>query len=47
MNRREFIASGGALIVSFSLPALAQKLPGALDKLLDETNRLGTAGNHA
>ena len=32
MNRREFIATGGALIVSFALPASAQKLPGALDK---------------
>jgi nicotinate dehydrogenase subunit B len=32
MNRREFIATGGALIVSFSLPAIAQKLPGSLDK---------------
>ena len=36
MNRREFIATGGALIVTFSLPALAQnsaqKLPGALER---------------
>src|ERR671936_1456316 len=32
MNRREFIATGGALIVSFALPAFGQKLPGALDK---------------
>ena len=37
MNRREFITTGGALIVSFALPAWGQKLPGALDKepLLD------------
>ena len=46
MNRREFIASGGALIVSFSLPALAQKLPGSLDKepMLDGWLRVGTDG---
>jgi len=46
MNRREFIASGGALIVNFSLPALAQKLPGALDKapMLDAWLRVGAEG---
>jgi CO/xanthine dehydrogenase Mo-binding subunit len=46
MNRREFIVSGGALIVSFSLPASAQKLPGSLDKeaLLDAWLRVGADG---
>jgi CO/xanthine dehydrogenase Mo-binding subunit len=32
MNRRAFLQGSGALIVSFSLPALAQKLPGALER---------------
>src|SRR5689334_10775613 len=32
MNRREFIVTGGALVVSFAIPAWAQKLPGSLDK---------------
>src|SRR5881275_2187941 len=46
MNRREFIATGGALIVSFALPAWGQKLPGALDKepLLDAWLRIGADG---
>src|SRR5438105_10557750 len=46
MNRREFIATGGALIVSFALPAWGQKLPGALDKepLLDAWLRVGADG---
>ena len=46
MNRREFIASGGALIVSFALPAWGQKLPGALDKepLLDAWLRIAADG---
>src|SRR5437764_4084161 len=46
MNRREFIATGGALIVSFALPARAQKLPGALDKepLLDAWLRVAADG---
>src|SRR5437660_10003961 len=46
MKRREFIATGGALIVSFALPAWSQKLPGALDKepLLDAWLRVGADG---
>ena len=46
MNRREFITTGGALIVSFALPAFGQKLPGALDKepMLDAWLRVGTDG---
>ncbi len=46
MNRREFIVTGGALIVSFALPASAQKLPGSLDKeaLLDAWLRVGADG---
>ena len=32
MNRRDFLATSGALLVSFSLPAFAQKLPGALER---------------
>src|ERR671935_523053 len=46
MNRREFIATGGALIVSFALPAFGQKLPGALDKepMLDAWLRIGADG---
>src|SRR6267378_1672600 len=46
MNRREFIATGGALIVSFALPARAQKLPGALDKepMLDAWLRVAADG---
>src|SRR5205085_2933939 len=46
MNRREFIATSGALIVSFALPAWGQKLPGALDKepLLDAWLRVGADG---
>ena len=46
MNRREFIATGGALIVSFALPAWGQKLPGALDKesMLDAWLRVAADG---
>jgi nicotinate dehydrogenase subunit B len=46
VNRREFIATGGALIVSFALPAWGQKLPGALDKepMLDAWLRIGADG---
>ena len=46
MKRREFIATGGALIVSFALPAWGQKLPGALDKepLLDAWLRVAADG---
>src|SRR5919197_4326707 len=46
MNRREFIATGGALVVSFALPAWGQKLPGALDKepLIDAWLRIGGDG---
>jgi CO/xanthine dehydrogenase Mo-binding subunit len=46
MNRREFIASGGALIVSFALPAFAQKLPGALERqpMLDAWLRVAADG---
>src|SRR3954464_9433087 len=32
MNRRHFLQTGGALVVSFSMPAWAQKLPGALER---------------
>ena len=32
MNRRAFLQSTGSLIVSFSLPVWAQKLPGALER---------------
>ena len=47
MNRRQFLQSGGALIVSFSLPAFAQKLPGALDRVpqLDSWIRVGADGS--
>jgi CO/xanthine dehydrogenase Mo-binding subunit len=46
MNRREFIVTGGALIVSFALPAHAQKLPGSLEKepMLDSWIRVGADG---
>ena len=46
MKRREFIATGGALIVSFALPAWGQTLPGALDKepLLDAWLRVAADG---
>jgi nicotinate dehydrogenase subunit B len=49
MNRREFIATGGALIVSFALPAWAQKLPGALDRepMLDAWLRVAADGRIA
>ncbi len=45
MNRREFLATGGALIVSFSLRA-QPKLPGSLAKepLLDSWIRIGADG---
>ena len=47
MNRRHFLQTGGALIVSFSLPAWAQKLPGALDRTpqLDSWIRIGADGS--
>jgi CO/xanthine dehydrogenase Mo-binding subunit len=46
MNRREFIVTGGALLVSFAMPAWAQKLPGSLDKdpELDAWLRVGADG---
>jgi nicotinate dehydrogenase subunit B len=46
MNRREFIVTGGALVVSFAIPAWAQKLPGSLDKdpELDAWLRVGADG---
>src|SRR2546421_1283146 len=47
MNRREFIATSGALVVSFSLPALGQaKLPGALERepMLDAWIRVAADG---
>src|SRR5882672_5710613 len=46
VNRRDFLATGGALIVSFALPARAQKLPGALERtpLLDAWIRIGADG---
>jgi CO/xanthine dehydrogenase Mo-binding subunit len=46
MNRRGFLATSGALVVSFSLPAFAQKLPGALDRYpqLDAWLRIGVDG---
>ena len=49
MNRREFLQSGGALIVSFSMPALAQKLPGALGRTpqLDSWIRIAADGHIA
>ena len=47
MNRREFLQTGGALIVSFSMPARAQKLPGALERTpqLDSWIRVGADGS--
>lgn len=47
MNRRHFLQTGGALIVSFSLPARAQKLPGALERTpqLDSWIRIGADGS--
>ncbi|HZE60973.1 MAG TPA: molybdopterin cofactor-binding domain-containing protein [Burkholderiales bacterium] len=46
MNRRQFLQTGGALVVSFSIPARAQKLPGALDRSpqLDSWIRIGADG---
>ena len=46
MNRREFLQTGGALIVTFSMPAFAQKLPGALSHTpqLDSWIRIGGDG---
>ena len=46
MNRRQFLQTGGALIVSFSLPAFAQKM-GALDRVpqLDSWIRVGADGS--
>ena len=47
MNRRQFLQTGGALIVSFSIPARAQKLPGALGRTpqLDSWLRIGADGS--
>jgi len=47
MNRRQFLQTGGALIVSFSIPAWAQKLPGALERApqLDSWIRIGADGS--
>ena len=47
MNRRQFLQTGGALIVSFSMPAFAQKLPGALGHTpqLDSWIRIGADGS--
>src|SRR5947209_20042943 len=46
MNRREFLQTGGALVVTFSMPAWAQKLPGALERApqLDSWIRIGADG---
>ena len=46
MNRRDFLATGGALVVSFALPAWAQKLPGALERtpMLDAWIGVGADG---
>ena len=46
MNRRQFLQTGGALIVSFSLPAFAQKM-GALDRVpqIDSWIRVGADGS--
>ena len=46
MNRREFIVTGGGLVVSFAMPAWAQKLPGSLEKdpELDAWLRIGADG---
>ena len=46
MNRRDFLATGGALFVAFAVPAWAQKLPGALERtpLLDAWLRIGADG---
>src|SRR3954467_8507231 len=47
MNRRQFLQTGGALVVSFSMPAWAQKLPGALERTpqLDSWIRIGADGS--
>ena len=46
MNRRDFLATGGALFVSFAIPAWAQKLPGALERtpMLDAWIGVGADG---
>src|SRR3954469_14579330 len=46
MNRREFLQTGGALVVTFSMPAWAQKLPGALERApqIDSWIRVGADG---
>src|SRR5206468_6373663 len=46
MNRRQFLQTGGALVVSFSIPAWAQKLPGALERApqLDSWIRIAAEG---
>jgi len=47
VNRRQFLQTGGALIVSFSIPAWAQKLPGALERMpqIDSWIRIGADGS--
>ena len=47
MNRRHFLQTGGALVVTFSMPAFAQKLPGALERTpqLDSWIRIGADGS--
>ena len=49
MNRRDFLACGGSLVLGFSLSAAAQKgkLPGSLEKapLLDAWIRMGADGS--
>src|SRR3954471_24908600 len=47
MNRRHFLQTGGALVVSFSIPAWAQKLPGALERApqIDSWIRIGADGS--
>src|SRR3954467_4941721 len=47
MNRRQFLQTGGALVVSFSIPAWAQKLPGALERApqIDSWIRIGADGS--
>ncbi|HEX9432401.1 MAG TPA: molybdopterin cofactor-binding domain-containing protein [Burkholderiales bacterium] len=46
MNRRDFLATGGALFVAFAIPAWAQKLPGALERtpMLDAWIGVGADG---
>jgi nicotinate dehydrogenase subunit B len=46
VKRRDFLATGGALFVSFAVPAWAQKLPGALERtpMLDAWLRVAADG---